>query len=180
MASARREQLRFDDPRSRTMRRQAPSVDVALVDRIALVFVGDVVLWLARAPWGPALPRLSSIGFVVGAWRRGRLATCRPRHWTNFGNERGSARAGKAWSCPSTTTDTASDTETSAAVALRTLISGWIAAPATNVVPGKRSSRDTPGRGSPAANVGYSAPFVASDDRSGTSRISHALTQPRR
>src|SRR5437879_908978 len=50
---------------------------------LALVFVGDVVLWLATVPWDPVLPRLSSIGFVVGAWRRGRLARCRPRHWTN-------------------------------------------------------------------------------------------------
>jgi hypothetical protein len=61
------------------------------------------------------------------------------------GNHRGSAGADCGWSVTPTHADT------SVVPLLRKLISGWMTAPATNVVRDKRNSRWRPGRGSLAA-----------------------------
>ena len=94
---------------------------------------------------GPALPTRH-----LGAMKR----RARRADLTKVGNARASAWSSAfVASWPSGTAQTVGSTMTSSEVVLRTCTSDWMTAPATNVVLGRRRSRNTPGTGSPAANV---------------------------
>jgi hypothetical protein len=71
-----------------------------------------------------------------------------------IGNARGSGWAPSlAWSCSSGATDTPLESDTWPGDVLRTTNSGVTSVPATRLVVGRCSSRNTPGAGSPAATV---------------------------